>query len=191
MPFQGGGPPPAPGGATSPMPVQERPTISRETVPIRREYFPRRRRPDMPEPPIQQEEPKKVKRKAPKQEGPVTLKPYRQPRGPGHRLPDEPASLVPFSGRAQRLPEDNQGGNLRANAIQRMRELGHQNAQPRRGREMVDRQADLGRALRRGGGQGDVVPLGKRKRDAEISGPNPRQRTGDRAPGTQQFSIAT
>ena len=30
MPFQGGGPPPAPGGATSPMPVQERPKISRE-----------------------------------------------------------------------------------------------------------------------------------------------------------------
>ena len=78
------------------------------------------------------------------------------------------------------------------NAIQRMRELGHQGMQKRRGREMVDRRADLGRALRRGGGHGDVVPLGKRKRDyAEVFAPNPRQRTGDRAPGPQQFSIAT
>ena len=191
MPFQGGGPPPAPGGATSPMPVQERPKISRETVPIRREYFPRRRRPDMPEPPIQQEEPKQVKRKAPKQEGPLTLKPYRQPRGPGHQLPDEPPSFVPFSGRAQRLPEDNQGSNLRANAIQRMREIHEQGMQRRRGREMVDRMGDLGRALRRGGARGDVVPLGKRKRDAEVFAPNPRQRIGDRPVGPQLFSIAT
>jgi hypothetical protein len=173
------------------MPVQERPSITRDTVPIRREYFPRRRRPDMPEPSPEPAEPRSVKRKAPKQEGPVTLKPYRQPQGPGHRLPDEPASFVPFSGRAQRLPEDNQGGNLRANAIQRMRELGHQGEQWRRGREMVDRQADLGRAVRRGGGQGDVVPLVKRKRDADVFAPNPRQRTGDRVPGPQQFSIAT
>ena len=80
---------------------------------------------------------------------------------------------------------------MRANAMQRMRELGHQGMQARRGREMVDRQADLGRALRRGGAMGDVVPLGKRKRDAEVFAPNPRQRTGDRAPGPQQFSIAT
>ena len=189
-PFQGQAPPPAPGGATSPMPVQERPTISRKTVPTRREYFPRRRRPDMPDPPIQQEEPKKVKRKAPQQAVPVSLKPYRVPRGPGHQLPDEPPSFVPFSGRAQRLPED-QGGNLRANAIQRMRELGHQGEQRRRGREMVDRMGDLGRAIRRGGARGDVVPLGKRKRDAEIFAPNTRQRIGDRPVGPQQFSIAT
>jgi hypothetical protein len=195
MPFQsGGGPPPAPGGATAPMPTQtvpERPKISRETVPVRREYFPRRRRPDMPEPPAQPDEPRRVKRKAPQQATPVSLKPYRVPRGPGHQLPDEPPSFVPFSGRAQRLPEDNQGSNLRANAMQRMRELGHQGEQARRGREMVDRMGDLGRAIRRGGARGDVVGPGKRKREAEVFAPNPRQRIGDRAPGPQQFSIAT
>ena len=75
--------------------------------------------------------------------------------------------------------------------MQRMRELGHQSEQRRRGREMLDRQADLGRALRRGGARGDVVTLGKRKRDAEIFAPNPRQRTGERPAGPQQFSIAT
>jgi len=72
-----------------------------------------------------------------------------------------------------------------------MRELGHQGMQKRRGREMVDRMGDLGRAVRRGGGQGDVVPLGKRKRDPEVFAPNPRQRIGDRIPGPQKFSIAT
>ena len=168
-PFQGGGPPPAPGGATAPMPTphpRERVNINRQTVPIRREYIPSRPEPPPPPPPTPAR-----KRKAlihGKQEGPVTLKPYRQPRGPGHKLPDEPA-FVPFSGRAQRLPEDNQGSStsgaahLRANAIQRMRELGHQGEQARRGREMIDRRNDLGRAIRRGGARGDVVPLGKRK----------------------------
>jgi len=198
LPFQSGGPPPpAPGGATAPMPTQTVPErVKQETVPIRREYFPRRRRPDMPEPPAQPDEPKRVKRKAPQQATPASLKPYRQPRGPGHRLPDEPPqtpSFVPFSGRAQRLPEDNQGSNLRANAIQRMRELGHQGEQARRGREMVDRMGDLGRAIRRGGARGDVVPLGKRKREYEFA-PNPRpamRRTGERPAGPQQFTIAT
>lgn len=138
---------PPQGGATSPMPIQASPTISRETVPICREYFPRRRRPDMPEPPAQPNEPKKVKRKAPQQAVPVSLKPYRVPRGSGHQLPDEPPRFVPFSGQAQRLPEDSQGGNLRANAIQRMRALGHQSEQRRRGRDMVDRMNDGRRAL--------------------------------------------
>ena len=51
--------------------------------------------------------------------GDSTVKPLRLvPQGPGHQLPDE--GFVPFSGRAQRLPDDN---NLRANAIQRMREI--------------------------------------------------------------------
>ena len=99
-------------------------------------------------------------------------------------MPDEPPSFIPFSGRAQRLPEENSGGNLKANAIQRMQELGHQGMQGRRGREMVDRMGDLGRALRRGGEQGDVIGLGKRKRANEFD-PNPRRRT------PQQFSIAT
>ena len=124
------------------------------------------------------------------------------PRGRGYRLPpDQPGNesrernngsgFVPFTGRAQRLPDDNPGSNLRANAIQRMRELGHQGEQARRGREMVDRMGDLGRALRRGGARGDVVPLGKRKRNAEAFAPNPRKRIGDRPAGPQQFTIAT
>ena len=109
--------------------------------------------------------------------------------GQGNTLPDEPR-FTPFIGQSQRLPGEN---NLRANAIQRMRELGHQDEQQRRGREMVDRQADLGRALRRGGARGDVVPLGKRKREDEFA-PNARpamRRMGDRPPGPQQFTIAT
>ena len=95
---------------------------------------------------------------------------------------------MPFSGQAQRLPDEN---SLRANAIQRMRELGHQSAQRRRGREMVDRQTDLGRALRRGSTRGDVVGPEKHKRDLEEFAPNPRRRIGDHPPGPQMFSIAT
>ena len=109
--------------------------------------------------------------------------------GQAYRLPDEPG-FIPFSGQAQRLPAEN---TLRANAIQRMRELGHQGMQARRGREMVDRMGDLGRALRRGGQRGDVVVAGKRKREEEFT-PNPRpamRLLGDRPVGPQQFSIAT
>ena len=55
---------------------------------------------------------------------------------------------------------------------------------------MIDRMNDLGRALKRGGGQGDVVPLGKRKRESKnVFNPRRRQRTGDRL--TVHFSIAT
>ena len=71
-----------------------------------------------------------------------------------------------------------------------MKEIGHQSAQRRRGREMLDRQADLGRALRRGGATGDVIGPGKRKRDDAFA-PNPRRRMGDRPQGPQEFSIAT
>ena len=146
----------------------------------------------MPEPPAPPPPPQAArKRKAPQQDGPVTLKPYRQPRRPGYKLDDEAPRFVPFSGQAQRLPEENGGSNLRANAIQRMREIGHQSAQRRRGREMLDRQADLGRALRRGGAMGNVVGPGKRKRDENEFQPNPRRRMGDRPPGPQMFSIAT
>jgi hypothetical protein len=211
-PFQGGGPPPAPGGATSPMPVRSQPRPPPPPPPPVIARFPGRgqRMPDdprfvpfsgrsqrlpepAPAPPAPPPPPpqRKPKRKAPQQAVPVSLKPYRQPRGPGHQLPDEPPSFVPFSGRAQRLPNEDHGSNLRANAIQRMRELGHQGMQARRGREMVDRMGDLGRAIRRGGQRGDVVPLGKRKRETEEFAPNPRQRIGDRPAGPQQFTIAT
>ncbi len=191
-PFQGGGPPPAPGGATAPMPTPtiERKKFTRETVPIRRGYFPPRPEPAPvpPPPPPPPPAPQPPKRKAAEQGIPVNLKPYRQPRGPGHRLPDNAPSFVPFSGRAQRLPDDN---NLRANAIQRMREIHEQGMQRRRGREMVDRMGDLGRALRRRGARGDVVGPGKRKREEEQFAPEPRRRVGERPIGPQQFTIAT
>jgi hypothetical protein len=59
------------------------------------------------------------------------------------RLPDEPR-LIPFRGQAQRLPGDNPDNHtLRANAIQRMRELGHQGMQRRRGREWLIEWATL------------------------------------------------
>jgi hypothetical protein len=87
------------------------------------------------------------------------------------------------------LPDEH---GLRANAIQRMQELGHQGMQRRRAGEMIDRMGDLGRALRRGGARGDIVGQGKRKRDdAEEFAPYPRQRVGGRPAGPQQFSIAT
>ena len=41
-----------------------------------------------------------------------------------------------------------------------MRELGHQGEQQRQAGEMVDRQADMGRALKRGGARGDVQDCG-------------------------------
>ena len=158
--------------------------------------------------------PRTIKRKV---EPPVGIsgKGPRVPRfaGTGHRLPEgdgfrgpsatlgqlgaigkqSPPTIIsrqgyePFSGRAQRLPDEH---GLRANAIQRMRELGHQGMQKRRASEMLDRKDDLGRALRRGGARGNVVGPGKRKRDAEEFAPNPRRRTGDRPVGPQRFSIA-
>ena len=70
-----------------------------------------------------------------------------------------------------------------------MRELGHKGEQHRKGREMVGRMGDLGRAIRRGGAQGDVVGPGKRKNE-EVFAPNPRRRTGDRPTGPQSFDIA-
>ena len=206
-PFQGGGPPPAPGGATSPMPVRPQPPPppppAPPSIPIR---FPGRgqRLPDdprfvpfsgrsqrlpEPEPEIVIPATRPPKRKGNDQGGGVKIPKTARFPGQGNRLPNEPR-FTPFSGQAQRLPEEN---NLRANAIQRMRELGHQGEQQRRGREMVDRQADLGRALRRGGARGDVVPLGKRKREYEFA-PNPRpamRRMGERPTGPQQFTIAT
>ena len=63
--------------------------------------------------------------------------------------------------------------------------------QGRKAGEMVDRMNDLGRALRRGGAQGDVAGPGKREREGEEFAPNPRRRMGDRALGPQMFSIAT
>jgi hypothetical protein len=80
------------------------------------------------------------------------------------------------------------GGGLREKAIQRMRELGHQHAQTERKSEMLDRQNDMQRAIRRGGARGDVVPLGKRKRESQDAFV-PRRRTGERPTGPQRFRI--
>ena len=79
---------------------------------------------------------------------------------------------------------------LRANAIQRMRELAERGAQAHQGRETIDRMNDLGRALRRGGAPGDVADPGKRKRGERRFVPNPRRRVGDRPPGPQTFTLA-
>ena len=96
------------------------------------------------------------------------------------------AGYQPFAGQPQRLDD---GGSLREKAIQRMRELGHQHAQRERKTEMLDRQNDLQRAIRRGGARGDVVPLGKRRREDQDAFA-PRRRVGERPAGPQRFSIA-
>ena len=92
-----------------------------------------------------------------------------------------------FSGRAQRIPDER---GLRAAAVQRMQELGHAKSQGASSAAMGERMGDLARAVRRGGATGDVVGLGKRKREG--AGPRfaPRQRVGERAPGPQTFTMA-
>ena len=82
---------------------------------------------------------------------------------------------------------------MRANAIQRMREIAEQGSQRTRAAEMVDRMGDLRRAIRRGGARGDVVGPGKRKREEDQFDPNPpdRPKRGDRSTGPQRFTIAT
>ena len=183
-PFQGGGPPPAPGGATSPYPAG--PRIKPLPPPLAPQIpatIARKRKGYQPEPMIATEPIIRKRKGSP-------------PRGPGYRIgPSQPtprqpnpSGFTPFTGRPQRLSPDNV--DLREKAIQRMRELGHKGEQHRKGREMVDRMGDLGRAIRRGGAQGDVVGPGKRKNE-EVFAPNPRRRTGDRPTGPQRFDIAT
>jgi hypothetical protein len=167
------------------MPVAQGKRYPRGEVPIRRDHFPQR--PEPPEPPQPPPAPQ-LKRKKPGNAGGGKIPRTQRFPGTGQKLPDEPR-FVAFSGQAQRLPEEN---NLRANAIQRMRELGHAGEQARRGREMVDRMGDLGRALIRGGAPGNVNGPGKRKRDGFAPNPRPGgRRLGDRPPGPQQFNIAT
>ena len=110
----------------------------------------------------------------------------------GRRLPDGPDVFphwTPFRGQSHKLPDDSH--ELRANAIQRMRELHEQRMQTKRKSEMLDRKDDLGRAIRRGGARGDVVGPGKRKREEEEFAPDPRRRVGAGPTGPQRFSIAT
>jgi len=119
-------------------------------------------------------------------------------RGPGQKARDfVPAwgksaigmgNVTPFSGRAQRLPEEH---GLRAAAISRMRELHEHAMQTQRRHDALDHRQDMARRQRRGGQPGDVVPLGKRKRDDAGPGFNPRPRLGARPTGAQQFNIGT
>ena len=146
---------------------------SNDPAPNRGNYFPGRgqRLPILPEPEIEVPASRPIKRKRDDQSLSVKIPKTGRFPGQGNKLPpqrDEPR-FTPFTGQAQRLPPQGGENNLRANAMQRMRELGHQSEQRRRGREMLDRQADLGRALRRGGARGDVQDLGKRKREYEFA----------------------
>ena len=188
-PFQGVRPPPAPGGATAPMPVRER--IPRHEEPIRREYFPPRPPPAPAPPPPSGAAPKTKAKKKVKFDDDMP----KFPSSGGHRMPDGPETFphwTPYRGQAHKLPShDDDSHELRANAIQRMRELHEQKMQTKRKSEMLDRKDDLGRAIRRGGQRGDVVGPGKRKREAEDFFPNPRQRISDITSKLQRFSIAT
>ena len=158
--------------------------VPRGEVPIRREYFPQRPQPPPPpQPPAPPPNPAQKRKGGPLGGGAKVPKQARFP-GEGHRLP---ASQL-FTGQAQRIPFPDAHG-LRANAIQRMRELAERGAQARQGRETVDRMNDLGRALRRGGAPGDVEGPGKRKRAAQRFAPNTRRRTGERPPGPQTFRL--
>ena len=115
--------------------------------------------------------------------------------GPANRLTDlGPPSKPPnpsrtpfaaFSGQAQRIPDGPGADTLRARAIQRMRELGHQGMQSKRKLEMVERMNDGRRAITRGGARGDVVGPGKRKNEFAQGGFAPRQRIAG-----EQYSIA-
>ena len=206
-PFQNtGGPPPAPGGATAPMPLPtEAPRARVESVPIRREYFPRARPKSAPAPPpapppTPAAEPRRpAKRKAPQQDGPLTLKPYRQPRGPGRKLDDDKPGFQPFSGRAQRLPEDGPSPAVVDAARQRMMDIARRHQQESTRRQNFETLVQNERRVRRGGARGDVVGPGKRKqpepdeprsilRRAEAEPRRARQRVY--GPGTQVYNIA-
>ena len=136
-----------------------------------------------------------AKRKAPQQDGPLTLKPYRQPRGPGRKLDDDKPRFQPFSGRAQRLPEE---GTVVDAARQRMIDIARRHQQESTRRQNFEALVQNERRARRGGARGDVVGPGKRKqpepdersilRRAEAEPRRARQRAY--GPGTQVYNIA-
>ena len=147
---------PPPGGGTSPMPIPAGGYPAAPSIEIA---------PPPPEAP-------RIKRKAARQSTPVSLKP-RQPRGDTPRLPGNPPFLVPFSGRAHRLPIENNfsarpqrlpdENNLRANAIKRMKEIADRVQQHTTRKQDFEKRSQMEKKMRRGGAPGDVVPLGKRK----------------------------
>ena len=137
-----------------------------------------------------------TKRRAEEQAEGGAKKP-KYPRFPGEGRKLDKFGTVPFSGRAQRLPENGGDGrdtrnlDLREKAMQRMRELGHQHAQTERKSEMLDRQNDLRRAVRRGGARGDVGVIGEKRKRSQDANPTfaPRRRTGARPEGPQRFTL--
>ena len=93
----------------------------------------------------------------------MTLKPYRQPRGPGRKLDEDMARFVPFSGRAQRLPEDGPSAAVIDAARQRMVDIARRHQQESTRRQNFEALVQNERRARRGGTRGDVVGPGKRK----------------------------
>jgi hypothetical protein len=186
-PFQSGGPPPAPGGATAPMPVRSASAAAAlEPAAV----------PPPPPPPTPAAEPRRpAKRKAPQQDGPLTLKPYRQPRGPGRKLDDDEPRFVPFSGRAQKLPDE-----VVDTARQRMMDIARRHQQETTRKQNFERLVENERKARRGGARGDVVGPGKRKQPEpdeprsmlrRAAEPEPRRaRQRVYGPNTQVYSIA-
>ena len=217
-PFGGaGGPPPAPGGATAPMvtpralPVQE---IDRSTRPLKKkkpqEITVTPVAPGPPPAPAPAPAVRVSKRGA---EGGLAgdIPQFRRFPGRGQMLPDDgggfrgpsmsarslggtgkrggmvTGGFQAFTGRSQKLPDEHV---LRANAQKRMHELGHSKSQGEKRAAMGERRNDLDRAVRRGGAMGDVVGLGKRKREGgDTSQFVPRRRVGERAPGPQTFTM--
>ena len=95
------------------------------------------------------------------------------------------ASYQPFAGQAQRLD----GGGLRERALQRMREIANAHEQAQGRTEALDRRGALQRAARRGGAPGDVVGLGKRKRDDAPAAFVPQRRVRERSAGPQRYTL--
>ena len=174
--------------------------VDRSTRPIRRDFFPARPKsapapPPAPPPAPMPVEPKRpAKRKAAQQDGPMTLKPYRQPRGPGRKLDEDTPRFVPFSGQARRLPDE-----VVDAARQRMIDIARRHAQESTRRSDFQTLVENERRVRRGGARGDVVGPGKRKqpepdeprtmlRRAEAEPRRARQRVY--GPATQVYSIA-
>ena len=108
------------------------------------------------------------------------------------------ARFVPFSGRAQRLPEDGPSAAVIDAARQRMIDIARRHQQESTRRQDFEALVQNERRVRRGGARGDVVPLGKRKqpepdersilRRVEAEPRRARQRVY--GPGTQVYNIA-
>ena len=81
------------------------------------------------------------------------------------------------------------GGGRRERALQRMRELGNAHEQAQGRTEALDRRGAMQRTARRGGAPGDVVCLGKRKRDDTPAAFVPQRRVRARSAGPQRYTL--